>query len=32
MLGDEEQGIALQKAEDALAIMQAYGKAMGKPQ
>lgn len=31
MLGDEEQGIALQKAEDALAMMQAYGKAMGRP-
>ena len=32
MLGDEEQGIALQKAEDALAMMQAYGKAMGRPE
>lgn len=31
MLGDEEQGIALQKAEDALAMMQAYGRAMGRP-
>lgn len=32
MLGDEEQGIALQKAEDALTMMQAYGRAMGRPE